>query len=76
MCNLIVQIVVQYPFTLKKLPELILASFPHQNANLDSLVLYQRISHEIVDGLLRKVCKGARAEKNKTSLSSKNVSVS
>ena len=40
MCQLVVQIAHQYPFTQKEILKQILASYPHQNANLESLVIY------------------------------------
>ena len=56
-----VQIAQQFPFTIREIVKLILAAYPHQNANLDVLVLYQRIAHEIIDGLLKRVCKVVRS---------------
>lgn len=38
-----------------------LATYPHQNANLDGLIIYQRVSHEIVDGILRRSSKAVRS---------------
>ena len=61
MCQLVIQIVIQYPFTQKEMLKLLLSSFPHQNASLDSLIIYQRVAHEIVDGILKRVCKVTRS---------------
>ena len=40
---------------------MLVATFPHQNASLENLVIYQRVAHEIIDGLLKRVCKATRA---------------
>ena len=75
MSNLVVQIGHQYPFTQKEIVRLLIASYPHQNASFDSLIIDQRVSHEIVDGLLRRVCKVARSDRNREAIR-QNKSVS
>jgi len=59
-CNLLVKIVGKYPFAAKKVQELMEEHFPHQNSDVETIILYQRTMQYLSDTMLRQIAKKTR----------------